>query len=250
MMSKLASSRRGWKHGANGRSHQNHQNQPVYRPQISMQQHQPRRSKGKRLSDQEAKDKELERVMTAIQLFFGHNSENKFYENGASKADLCDHVMKQCHGFTVSKFRLALNTAIQLQLVQTVLMTHSDAKIKVCSFILFPSHSDWRTLQIPDDEFSGIPERISCWKSMDDELEYIADVAAHSKNNKEFHSNLKEIKCFFCSKLFYDLRGLRQHCTQSHYQAFGYLFKCPLCTHKFKKRAALDDHVHFNHSQE
>ena len=59
---------------------------------------------------------------------------------------------------------------------------------------------------------------------------------------------VKKLKCFFCSKLLYNQRGLKQHCLQKHSNAMGYAFKCKSCTHKFREKKELDQHIKDYHT--
>ena len=65
------------------------------------------------------------------------------------------------------------------------------------------------------------------------------------KSSNQFDN--KNMKCFYCDKLFYNERGLRQHCMQSHYKALGYSYKCDQCTHKFKTKDVLEHHMNDMH---
>ena len=217
IMSKLVASSHGWKHGLT--AHPYHADHHHHRHHM----YDPRRSSTHQIAEHDAtKDKEFEAVMTAIQLFFARNANHNELQDGVSKTELCEFVLSECRRFTISKFRFALNGLLRLKLVSTM-----NGKIK-----------------IPDDiEDCGAPERVCSWRSMEDELECIADMAVDGRH----HTESKNIKCFFCSKAFYDRRGLKQHCMQSHHRAFGLLFKCSRCTHKFRTEDALTEHMHDAH---
>ena len=183
-------------------------------PQQQHYYHHRKYSKGK-IVIQDAKDKELEVVMTAIHEFFNQNSgKQELYADGVSKTDLCNYVIQQIPELTISKFRFALNHAVSLRLVQ---INKETMKISI------------------GDDFEEVahPERITTWND-----------AEPDKNHQK-----KDLKCFFCKKLFYDNRGLRQHLLQTHYQAMGYRFKCTNnnCTYKFKTKRELTIHIESLH---
>merc|ERR1712096_228374 len=159
---------------------------------------------------------------------------------GASKSKLCEYVIKAYpQQITVSKFRYALGNAIELKLVivvmaEDVVRKHRRRRSSGSALITIPM----------DMEDIGIPDRVECDDTMVDELEKVA--ANLQRNSKEFAA--KDLKCYYCNRLFYNDRGMRQHCMQSHYEAFGYAHKCNDCTHKFKKESQLEHHKKYLHA--
>ena len=237
----LSTNRKSWKHSLiaypyndeapKGLSY--HNQKQHYKEHHSPKCSTPKYSKEKGIQ-QNVKDKELEVVMAAIHKFFDVNCVNQASIQGVSKTDLCNYVIQEIPRFTISKFRFALNHAIKFKLVE---IDKNSFKIKIVE---------------EDVETLGCPERISLWNNTDDEIEDIVNASIdNDKTNhrKSKQHRMKNIKCFFCNKLLYDHRGLRQHCMQSHYQAMGYRFKCNNCTHKFKTQQVLDIHFESMHGQ-
>jgi len=94
-----------------------------------------------------------------------------------------------------------------------------------------------------------MPDRVSVgyFKTMEEELEDVVESAMQGKSTKQFHQKMKDLKCYFCDRLFWDLRGLKQHCMQSHAKAEGYLYHCGRCTHKVKSKAQMEKHIKYSH---
>ena len=186
-------------------------------------------------NQKDPKDNELETVMIGIHEYFMDNPDEA---DGAAKSDLCTYVMTKYPSVTVSKFRFALGNAIRLKLVNVIFAENCIRRTR-------RSSGDAK-ITIPDEEDCGIPDRVHLTKNgMDEELKRVAN-NLHRKS-KVFA--VKDLKCFYCNKLFFNGRGLRQHCMQSHYKAFGYSFKCDVCIHKFKTWHGLEYHKRMLHNE-
>ena len=85
------------------------------------------------------------------------------------------------------------------------------------------------------------------WDEIYNNLDDIVNGTVMIPSNSKTSPCNKNIKCFYCNKLFEKQRGLRQHCMQFHYKAFGYGHKCDQCTHKYKTKQALHYHISNNH---
>lgn len=184
---------------------------------------------------QSKKDAELEIVMTAIHEFFQINQE----EESATKSDLCEFVRSKNSHFTISKFRLVLNEALRLKLVIMIQLPKNTQNQKRNSAVV--------EIKLPEsgsvNEFhGGIPDKVKVDNVWDEicEIENISEIRSSQQQN-EF--NVKDVKCFYCSRLFYNSRGLKQHCMQSHYKAFGYSFKCGQCQRVFRSEETMQDHA-------
>lgn len=113
--------------------------------------------------------------------------------------------------------------------------------------LVVPMDEEEEQFRIPDAEDNGVPMRVNTFGNMDDELEHLVESAMHSESNKDFHEKMKDLKCYFCEKLFFDARALKQHCSNAHPLAQGFLYQCTQCTHKSRNAMQHKKHVQYTH---
>ena len=98
-----------------------------------------------------------------------------------------------------------------------------------------------------DVEDNGIPQRMNEFENIEDELEHLVESVMNSDDDGQVEQKTKDLKCYFCERLFFDVNGLKQHCQQSHAKAQGYLYQCDQCPHKFRRSQQLVTHINAQH---
>jgi len=177
-------------------------------------------------TQQNWKDEEFERVVEAMQEFFDQRWMNNQSAN-ATMEEIRAFVMGKCHRVGTKKFVFSWTRALRNRYV---IEAEGTGRYKMI-----------------DGEDHGIPQRMNEFKSMEDELEHLVEAVMQCDATSPFNDKVKDLKCYFCERLFFDVSGLKQHCERSHAKAQGYLYQCEQCPHKFRRKQQLESHHKFEH---